>query len=158
MNIIRGIGSLPGARFFLFAVSAILLATTGVTRGVAADKPATVGDLIGARGRQLKKDEILEGVAGATIDGAAMGYPNAKFQMRYAADGTANGKGLSPQGWAPISGTWSANDQDQYCQDLKVQGGNQIRGCFFYFMLGDRLFAAQSADKSASVYERTLTR
>lgn len=88
-----------------------------------------------------------------------MGTRDSKFELRYLPDGTATGEGWPPVGPSTkISGTWSTNDHDQYCQDLRTAAGNAIQGCFYYFVVGDKLFAAPADDKSAAVYERQLTR
>jgi hypothetical protein len=125
----------------------------------AADAPATVGALIHSGGKQLTKNEILKLFSGATINGTAMGAPGSTFQLKYMPDGTASGEGKSPAS-APtkITGTWSANDRNQYCQDLKTAHGVPIQGCFYYFMLNGHLFAAAKDDLSQPVYERRLTR
>jgi hypothetical protein len=124
----------------------------------AADAPATVGELLDGGGKQLTRDEILKLFAGATIKGTQMGRPDATFEMRYKADGTASGTGTVPVGSTKISGTWSANERNQYCQDLQTADGNRIQGCFYYFMKGDKLYAAPTNGRSERVYQRQLTR
>lgn len=137
------------------AFVALLVFQTGVAL---ADPPGTVGALLDGGGKQLSKAVILKLFAGATINGTAMGSSNSTFQLHYSADGTASGEGRSPGGSTKISGAWSANDHDQYCQDLHTAQGMPIKGCFYYFSMGNRLFAAPAADRSTPVYERQLTR
>ena len=87
-----------------------------------------------------------------------MGAPNSTFQLKYMPNGIASGEGRSPGGATKITGTWSANDRDQYCQDLKTAQGMPIQGCFYYFTWSGRLFAAPKDERSQPVYERVLKR
>ena len=119
--------------------------------------PTNVGELLDQGGKRLTKQQITKLFAGATVSGSAMGARDQIFTMHYLADGTANGEGRAPGGSTKIAGTWSANDHDQYCQDLRTAAGAAINGCFYYFTLADRLFAAPSDSKSAPVFERQLS-
>jgi hypothetical protein len=123
-----------------------------------AGPPSTVGELLQQGGKQMNSAEIKQRFAGATVNGTAMGTRDSKFQLRYMPDGSAAGEGSSPGGSTKITGTWSTNADDQYCQDLRTGFGSSIKGCFYYFAIGDRLFAAPTTEKSAPVYERELTK
>lgn len=144
-------------RWFAIWMMAIGLSCFPLPVALAAS-PSTVGELLDGGGRQLTREDILKLFAGATINGAAMGSANSTFQLRYLADGTATGKGRTPAGSTKISGTWSANDRNQYCQDLRTADGVPLQACFYYFVMGTRLYAAPTANRSAPVYERQLTR
>ena len=142
---------------FIVAIS-VLGASFGPFAAAFADAPATVGALLDGGGKKMTKNEILKLFAGATINGTAMGSPGSKFRLTYMPDGSAKGEGWAPGGSSTtISGTWSANDQDQYCQDLRTAAGVSIRGCFYYFAVNDQLYAAPADARSAPVYERRLT-
>ena len=124
----------------------------------AAGPPATVGELLDSGGKQLSGIEISKFFAGATIGGPALGQPDANFRRKYLPDRTASGEVSSSGGSTKITGTWSANQNNQYCQDLHTEQGMPIQGCFYYFMVGNRLFMAQTNGRSAPVLERQVTR
>ncbi len=124
----------------------------------AAGPPATVGELLDSGGKQLTGTEISKFFAGATIGGPALGQPDANFRRKYLPDRTASGEVSSSGGSTKITGTWSANQNNQYCQDLHTEQGMPIQGCFYYFTMGNRLFMAQTNGRSAPVLERQVTR
>ncbi len=124
----------------------------------AAGPPATVGELLDSGGKQLSGIEISKFFAGATIGGPALGQPDANFRRKYLPDRTASGEVSSSGGSTKITGTWSANQNNQYCQDLHTEQGMPIQGCFYYFTMGNRLFMAQTNGRSAPVLERQVTR
>ena len=136
----------------------VVLAMAGGTAAASAASPATVGELLASGGRQLTGSEISNLFAGATIGGPALGQSNAKFEVNYRPDGTASGEVSSPGGSTKLTGTWSANQLGQYCQNLHTEQGMPIPGCFYYFTLGTRLFMAASNDRSAAVLERQVKR
>ena len=124
----------------------------------AAGPPATVGELLDSGGRQLTGSEIAKFFAGATIGGPALGQPDANFRRKYLPDRTASGEVSSSGGSTKITGTWSANQNNQYCQDLRTEQGMSIQGCFYYFTMGNRLFMATANGRSTAVLERQVTR
>ena len=124
----------------------------------AAGPLATVGELLDSGGKQLTGSEISKFFVGATIGGPALGQPDAKFRLKYLPDGTASGEVSSSGGSTKITGTWSANQNNQYCQDLHTEQGMPIQGCFYYFTMGNRLFMASANGRSAPVLERQVTR
>ena len=124
----------------------------------AAGPPATVGELLGSGGKQLSGIEISKFFAGATIGGPALNQPDANFRLKYLPNGTASGDVSSSGGSTKITGTWSANQNNQYCQDLRTEQGMPIQGCFYYFTMGNRLFMAPANGRSAAILERQVTR
>jgi len=134
----------------LLAVSAMPAAAAG--------PPATVGELLDSGGKQMNGSDIAKFFAGATIGGPALGQPSATFRLKYLADGTASGDVSSSGGSTKITGTWSTNQNNQYCQNLHTEQGMPILGCFYYFTMGNRLFMASSNGRSAPVLERQVTR
>lgn len=145
-----------GMRLRRLILTAAALAAAGGT--ALAASPATVGQLLDSGGKQLTGSEISRLFAGATIGGPALGQPDAKFQLRYRPDGSASGEVSSSGGSTKLSGTWSANGRNQYCQNLHTDQGFPIEGCFYYFTMGNRLFMAGNNDRSAPVLERQVTR
>lgn len=139
-------------------IIAALFAVIVATLPAFAASPATVGELLDAGGKRLSRVDIQRLFAGAKIQGSAMGSPDSTFLLSYGADGTATGEGRFPGGATAITGTWSANERDQYCQSLRTASGTPIQGCFYYFVIGDRLFAAPTDSRAAPLYERRLTR
>ncbi|MGE5270555.1 MAG: hypothetical protein ACM3JG_12885 [Thiohalocapsa sp.] len=119
--------------------------------------PATVGQLLDSGGKQLTASEIRQLFAGATIGGPALGGYDASFRVSYRPDGTASGEVSTSGGSQTLTGTWSANQNNQYCQNLRTAQGMAIPGCFYYFTLGNRLFMAAGKDRSAQVSERQVT-
>jgi hypothetical protein len=139
----------------VIAMAALAAAAGGAAL---AASPATVGQLLDSGGKQLTGSEISKLFAGATIGGPALGQPDAKFQLRYRPDGSASGEVTSAGGSTKLTGTWSANQRNQYCQNLRTEQGFPIEGCFYYFAIGNRLFMAGNNDRSAPVLERQVTR
>lgn len=140
----------------ILAVTAVVIASASANAWAAS--PATVGELLDSGGHQLTGSEIAKLFAGKTIGGPALGHSDAKFQVSYRPDGTASGEVSSFGGSARLTGTWSANQNNQYCQNLHTAQGLPIAGCFYYFTLGDRLFMAASNSRSTPVLERQVTR
>jgi hypothetical protein len=138
-------------------IAAAALAMIG-PYALAAAVPATVGQLLDSGGKQLTGSEIRQLFAGATIGGPALGGFDARFQVHYRRDGTASGEVSGQGGSQQLTGTWSANQNNQYCQDLHTAQGMSIPGCFYYFTLGNRLFMAAGRDRSAQVSERQVRR
>ena len=68
------------------------------------------------------------------------------------------GEIASAGGSTQLTGTWSANQSNQYCQDLRTAQGMPILGCFYYFTIGNRLFMATANDRSTPILERQVTR
>ncbi len=124
----------------------------------ASGPPATVGELLNSGGKQLTGSEISKFFAGATIGGPALGQPDANFRLKYLPNGTASGDVSSSGGSTKITGTWSANQNNQYCQDLHTEQGMPIQGCFYYFTMGNRLFMATANGRSTPVLERQVAR
>lgn len=139
-------------------IIAAVLALAGADAAAAVQSPATVGQLLASGGKQLTAGEILRMFAGATIGGPALGQPDANFQLHYLPNGTASGEVTSSGGHTKLSGRWSANQANQYCQDLQTEQGMPIPGCFYYFTLGNRLFMAQATSPSTPVLERQVRR
>ena len=139
-------------------IIAAVLALAGADAAAAAQSPATVGELLDSGGKQLTGSEISKFFAGATIGGPALGQPDVKFRLKYLPDRTASGEVSSSGGSTKITGTWSADQNNQYCQDLHTEQGMPIQGCFYYFTMGNRLFMAEANGRSAPVLERQVTR
>ncbi len=136
----------------------VLLLVPLAMPAAAAGPPATVGELLDSGGKQLTGSEISRFFAGATIGGPALGQPDVKFRLKYLPDRTASGEVSSSGGSTKITGTWSADQNNQYCQDLHTEQGMPIQGCFYYFTMGNRLFMASANGRSAPVLERQVTR
>jgi len=139
-------------------IVAVVLALTGTDAAAATQSPATVGELLDSGGKQLTGGEITRLFAGATIGGPALNQPDAKFQVKYLTNGTAAGEISSAGGSTQLTGTWSANQSNQYCQDLRTAQGMPIQGCFYYFTMGNRLFMATANGRPTPVLERQVAR
>ena len=139
-------------------IAAVVLALAGAAAAAATQSPATVGELLDSGGKQLTGGEIAKFFAGATIGGPALGQPDVKFQVKYLTNGAAAGEISSAGGSTKLTGTWSANQNNQYCQDLRTAQGMPILGCFYYFTIGNRLFMATANDRSTPILERQVTR
>ena len=139
-------------------IIAAMLALAGADAAAATQSPATVGELLDGGGKQLTGGEIAKLFAGATIGGPALNQPDVKFQVTYLTNGTAAGEIASAGGSTQLTGTWSANQSNQYCQDLRTAQGMPILGCFYYFTIGNRLFMATANDRSTPILERQVTR
>ena len=139
-------------------IIAAMLALAGAAAAAATQSPATVGELLDSRGRQLTGGEITRLFAGATIGGPALNQPDVKFQVKYLINGTAAGEVSSAGGSTQLTGTWSANQNNQYCQDLRTAQGMPIQGCFYYFTIGNRLFMATANGRPTPILERQVTR
>jgi hypothetical protein len=136
--------------------TAAVLAITG--KLALAGPPATVGQLLESGGKELTGSEIRSLFAGATIVGPALGQLGAQFRVTYRPDGTAAGEVATSGGSTKLSGTWSANQNNQYCQNLHTAQGLPIFGCFYFFMLRGQLFMASGNSRSTPVSERQVTR
>ena len=139
-------------------IIAAMLALAGADAAAATQSPATVGELLDSGGKQLTGGEIAKLFAGATIGGPALNQPDVRFQVTYLTNGTAAGEIASAGGSTQLTGTWSANQSNQYCQDLRTAQGMPILGCFYYFTIGNRLFMATANDRSTPILERQVTR
>jgi len=139
-------------------IIAAMLALAGADAAAATQSPATVGELLDGGGKQLTGGEIAKLFAGATIGGPALNQPDVRFQVMYLTNGTAAGEIASAGGSTQLTGTWSANQSNQYCQDLRTAQGMPILGCFYYFTIGNRLFMATANDRSTPILERQVTR
>jgi len=140
-------------------IIAAMLALAGADAAAAATQsPATVGELLDGGGKQLTGGEIAKLFAGATIGGPALNQPDVRFQVKYLTNGTAAGEIASAGGSTQLTGTWSANQSNQYCQDLRTAQGMPILGCFYYFTIGNRLFMATANGRSTPILERQVTR
>ena len=139
-------------------IIAAMLALAGADAAAATQSPATVGELLDGGGKQLTGGEIAKLFAGATIGGPALNQPDVRFQVKYLTNGTAAGEIASAGGSTQLTGTWSANQSNQYCQDLRTAQGMPILGCFYYFTIGNRLFMATANDRSTPILERQVTR
>jgi len=139
-------------------IIAAVLALAGADAAAAAQSPATVGELLDSGGKQLTGGEITRLFGGATIGGPALGQPDVRFQVKYLTNGTAAGEVSSGGGSTQLTGTWSANQSNQYCQDLRTAQGMSIQGCFYYFTIGNRLFMATANGRTTPILERQVTR
>jgi hypothetical protein len=121
---------------------------------------STVGDVMDKGGRKLTKEEVQKLFSGATVSGFQGGkFPNTRFRNQTSPNGSVSGDAWHGDVWfTKISGTWSVNDAGQFCQDLRNDQGYKIMGCFFYYSIGDRFYAAAGTERSMPVDARQFVR
>ncbi len=138
----------------LFALSLVVLAQQPII---------TVGDLLGAGGRKLTRDEIHKVVTDATVSGVVPANPSRQSEMNYKKDGSASGRSSGGEGVGStygLSGTWTVNDQGQFC--LKVNrstdGADRSPPCFYWFVLNERYYTTSSDEKTSRAFIRDIKR
>lgn len=128
-------------------------------RNVPAQK--TVGEMLDAGAIKLSTDEFQRQLVQREIVGPAA--TGGHLVMMYAENGTVEGLGNAPlaQGntGTPIKGQWNFDKSGRVCTTMRYGAAVLLpTRCQWWYRLGDRYYFADSdSDRSAKVFQRTLT-
>lgn len=144
----------------MFLIGSAFFTAMAMTLSLAVRAQSTVGAVLDAGGSQLSREEVSSLLSGASVSG-----PNAngnRTQADIKAGGEITGSFQRPDGkTGSYFGKWSVDDQGRFCRDIKVTMRNTSSTdstCSFYFKAGRHYFIADTNERTAALYPRTVTR
>lgn len=136
-------------------VTGLTVALSGVVHA-----QSTVGEVLDGGGSQLSREDVLGLLSGASVSGLSDSGNETQAEIKV--DGAITGSLRNPAGHTgSYFGKWNVDDQGRFCRDIKInyrKSSSTDSSCAFYFKLGAQYFIADTADRTAVLLSRTVTR
>jgi hypothetical protein len=117
----------------------------------------TVGDVLAKGGKRLTSPELKQLVPGSTMEGPASRTGN-PFRTVQQPDGRFSGESTSSRGRFSFDGTWTINDQDQYCSVITTAAARSGPTCASVYVLDGMHYMALKDEPATKVLERRFTK
>jgi hypothetical protein len=134
----------------------LVIVATGFSASVHAQQAVTVGEIVSKGAKKWSREDVAAFFSSDREIEGTNPSGTRKFYLAYRKDGTLSGRSTDLDGnrGSGLMGTWSINDQGQFCTQITNSYGRDATPnppCGFRFSVGNSVYSARSDDHDSPV-------